>query len=142
MIALKWDNRIFSNVKAAVFDKTKCRNVVRHANFEDTVFPTVLIELLTTKGYSENLENEDCGAKVTYQIQCYSAGRYAFSEAKEIIEVVFDEMKRMGFQMSSIRQLQTPTGQFEGKVDPQIFRYIVRFTRPIMSGDEISKYEN
>jgi len=126
--AIQWDNRIRTNVKAAVQDIVK--TVTDEEKEQYPSFPVLLIQLRTSNEIGQTLIPEDNGTKVAYKIQCFTDGSNKRTTAKNIMDKVDEEMRRMMFYRPQFQQVTTV---------PELFSYMAYYERPVMQGEEISK---
>lgn len=128
MTSQMWENRIFTNIYNAVSDE--CENVVNTSSNTPTTFPTVDISLLLGKDANLDLENNDCGAELTYEVNVYTNGTNRILENQKIMNIVYETFKKMGFYNSYIRTVRN-------EADASVFRRVGRFRRYIGDGETI-----
>jgi hypothetical protein len=128
MTSQVWENRIFTNVYNAISDI--CENVVNTSNVTPSQFPTTDISLLLGEDANLDLENNDCGCNLSYEVQVYTDGTNKIKLNQEIMERVYRTFKKMGFHMIYVRTVRDEN-------TPELFRRVARFRRFIGDGEEI-----
>ena len=126
--SIKYDNLIQSNLKSTV--SGVCKNITNEEKERYPSFPTLLIQLGDSPEIGQTFTPKDNGSKVSYKIQCYTLDPRSKPQAKEIMDLVDEEMRRMGFNRPFFRQVP--------QADPRVFSYMAYYERPIMSGDTIT----
>lgn len=129
MIALKWDNRIYTNIKTKLDDV--CDNVVRQSSLNPTKFPTVLLKQIEGSDTGIDFQN-NCGSVLGYEVQVYTEGSNKYESAKNIMSLVNEEFSDMGFSNIYFSQIDNDN-------DPNIYRVAARYRRIIGSGNVIRK---
>jgi hypothetical protein len=128
MTGLQWENRIVTNVYNSIFEL--CPNVVNTSSNDITTFPTVDISLLSGTDTNVDLENNDCGATLTYEVQVYTQGSLRVTQNQTIMDAVYKAFKRMGFYMNYLNSVRNVN-------DATVFRRVARFKRYIGDGETI-----
>ena len=126
--SIKYDNLIQSNLKSTV--SGVCKNITNEEKEIYPSFPVLLIQLRDSPEMGQTFIPKDNGSKVSYKIQCYTLDPRSKPQAKEIMDLVDEEMRRMGFYRPSFQQV--------AQADPRVFSYMAYYERPIMSGDTIT----
>ena len=128
MIAQKWNNRIFTNITNAVFDV--CQHTTIGSSSTITEFPTLSFKQIGGNNASTDLEINDCGANVTYQIEVFTHGSGKILLNEEIISLADEAFHKMGFQCIHCEQI-------DNLADETIYRTVARYRRYIGGGEEI-----
>ena len=127
--AIKWDNRILTNIRTAVKEAKVDRFI------DITVpqnHPSIVLTKLNTSTTTD-LNAVDIGATLAYQVDVRCIGKQRVSTAQQIIDKVINAFREMGCGSMEISEAQPEMSD--------MYRLTARFRWYVGSGNEIKKLE-
>lgn len=124
-------NRVMTNIVTAGGDNIA--KVTNTTNYNPSEFPAVAVEQIDNNDAARDLENSENGIISVMQIQAFS--NKSITEARSVMNIVCDAMRRMGYIRTFMEPLQNMS-------DTKIYRMSARFRRFVGSIDDIPKFTN
>ena len=124
-------NRVMTNIVTAGGDSIA--KVSATTSGTPSEFPTVAVEQIDMPDAARDLENDENGVTSVMQIQVFS--NKSLTEARNVMGIVCDAMRRMGYARTFMEPLPNMS-------DTKIFRMSARFRRFVGSLNDIPKFTN
>lgn len=122
-------NRVMTNIITA--GGSNIAKVTNTTSNTPAQFPTVAVEQIDNNDAARDLENSENGVVSVIQIQVFS--NKSLSDARSVMSIVCDAMRRMGYARTFMEPLLNMS-------DTKIYRMSARFRRFVGSLDDIPKF--
>lgn len=124
-------NRVLTNLTTA--EKGTCRYVTSTNSDKPPGFPALYVNQTDNADVAEDLENSENAVQSVIELQSYS--NKSLTEARKVMGIACDAMRKMGF-----RRRMGPN-QMTNAAATNVFRMVARFDRIIGNGEEIEKFD-
>ena len=123
------DNQVYTYVKNKVIAKYSGAFVTGSRIYTTEQWPTVSIVCIDSTAVSETIDFEESNRRSTFDVNVYSNN--SLTEAKNILNVIRSAFKECGYRCKAFEPL-------DNALDPNIKRYVGRFSRAIGDGDTLN----
>lgn len=123
------DNQVYTFVKNKVVAKYSGAFVTGSRIYTTEQWPTVSIVCIDSTPISETIDFSETNRRSTFDVNVYSNN--SLTEAKNILTVIRNAFKECGYRCRVFEPL-------DNALDPNIKRYVGRFTRAIGDGDTLN----
>jgi hypothetical protein len=123
------DNQVYTFVKNKVVAKYSGAFVTGSRIYTTEQWPTVSIVCIDSTPISETIDFSESNRRSTFDVNVYSNN--SLTEAKKIATVVRNAFKECGYRCKVFEPL-------DNALDPNIKRYVGRFSRAIGDGDTLN----
>lgn len=123
------DNQVYTFVKNKVVAKYSGAFVTGSRIYTTEQWPTVSIVCIDSTPISETIDFTESNRRSTFDVNVYSNN--SLTEAKNILTVIRNAFKECGYRCRVFEPL-------DNALDPNIKRYVGRFTRAIGDGDTLN----
>lgn len=126
------DNQVYTYVKNKVVTEYEGLFVTASRIYTTEKFPTASIVCIDGTPISETLNLEESNRRSTFDVDVYS--NKSLNEAKNISSVIREAFRECGYHCRVFEPL-------DNALDPNIKRFVGRFTRAIGDGDTLNVEE-
>ena len=123
------DNQVYTIVKNKVVAKYSGAYVTSSRIYTSETWPTVSIVCIDGTPISETIDFSESNRRSTFDVNVYT--NTTLTDAKNIATVVRSAFKECGYRCKVFEPL-------DNALDPNIKRYVGRFTRAIGDGDTLN----
>lgn len=123
------DNQVYTYVKNKVVAKYSGAYVTSSRIYTSETWPTVSIVCIDGTPISETIDFTESNRRSTFDVNVYT--NTTLTDAKNIATVVRSAFKECGYRCKVFEPL-------DNALDPNIKRYVGRFTRAIGDGDTLN----
>lgn len=124
------DNQVYTYVKNKVVAKYEGLFVTASRIYTTEKWPTASIVCIDGTPISPTINLEETNRRSTFDVDVYS--NKSLSEAKDISNVIREAFKECGYHCKVFEPL-------DNALDPNIKRYVGRYTRAIGDGDALAE---